>query len=161
MAGRNNGTAFERQLETIFAAYLKQGRAKIEKVDPPTKVLGRKVLFMPNPWLDFAGVWTERDGRTLLIEAKTTLKPTLELGGTHGLTKAQWGNAMDWQRAGAMVLLLWEHKGEIRVTTPSMAMADCREQDRKSLRWCDAHKLPQGIGWVTFDPLTWAARLTD
>lgn len=161
MAGKNNGTAFERQLAGIFEAYLKQGRAKIEKVDAPTKVLGRKVLFMPNPWLDFAGVWTERQGRAILIEAKTTEKPTLELGGTHGLSKAQWDNAMDWQRAGAVVLLLWHHRGEIRVTTPSMAMADCREQNRKSLRWCDAHPLPRGIGWVTFDPLTWAARLTD
>lgn len=161
MAGKNNGTAFERDLQTIFDAYLNQGRAKIHKVDPPTKVLGKKVLFLPNDWLDFAGTWTERGGRALVIEAKTTQEPTLPLGGSRGLTETQWRNAMDWQRAGAMVLLLWEFCGEIRVTTPTMAMHACRENDRKSLRWCDAHKLPTGTGWVRFDPLTWAARLTD
>lgn len=159
--GANSGTAFERQLELIFQAYLKQGRAKIEKVDPPTKVLGRKVLFMPNPWLDFAGSWTEQGGRMLMIEAKTTQKPTLALGGSRGLTESQWQNAMDWARAGAMVLILWEHRGEIRATTPAMAMRACRENERKSLRWCDAHRLPKGSGWVTFDPLTWALCLTE
>lgn len=158
--GTNQGTAFERELETIFEAYAKQGRAKIHKVDPPTKVLGRKVLFMPNKWLDFCGAWTEQGGRLLMIEAKRTDKPRLALGGTGGLSETQWHNAMDWQRAGAMVLILWQYRGEIRATTPAMGMAACRENDRKSLRWCDAHRLPRGLGWVTFDPLKWAASLT-
>lgn len=159
--GANRGTEFERELETIFSAYLAQGRACIKKIDAPTKVMGKRVIFLENPWLDFGGAWTERGGRLIKIEAKTTEEPTLRIGGTGGLTESQWGNAMDWQRAGALVLILWRYKGEIRVTTPAMAMHACRENDRKSLRWCDAHPLPTGHGWVRFDPLTWAARLTD
>lgn len=164
--GQNDGTAFERELELLFEAYTKQGRAKVHKVDPPTKTFNvkgkpgmRRTVNLANPFLDFTGAWTEQGGRALLIEAKHTEKPRLPLGGDEGLTAEQWANAMDWHRAGAMVLILWRHAGEVRVTTPALAMAAAREYDRKSIRWADAHRLPAGYGFIRYDPLRWAEAL--
>lgn len=168
--GANSGTAFERQLVQIFDGYAKQRRAKIHKVDPPHKVVTRRiagrwvqqVILEENPWLDFAGSWAEAGGRMLVIEAKTTREPRLPLRvakGASGLSDEQWRNGIDWQRAGAMVLILWEHRGEIRATTPAMAAHAARELGRKSIRWCDAHPLPRGLGWVRFDVLSWALQI--
>jgi len=160
--GRNQGTEFENELKLIFSAYKTQGRATLEKVDPPSKVLGNRVIYMENPFLDFVGSWTEQGGRALFIEAKATDEPRLLIGGksnSNGMKDNQLANALAWWRAGAMVLVLWRFQGEVRVFTPAMAKHATMENGRRSLRFCDAHRLPSGYGFLRYDPLTWAKAL--
>lgn len=157
--GRNQGTSYETELERAFGTYLLNGIAKVEKCDAPTKVLGKKVIYLENPFPDFIGTWTQQGGRLLTFEAKRTDAPTLGVGKS-GLKTHQL-DALDlWHRAGGFSALLWQYRGETRAMTAGQIRKALSETGRKSLMWEQATPLPRGTGWVSYDFLKWAKELT-
>lgn len=156
----NDGRSFQKFLDLLFAEYERLGIASIRKVDPPTRVVGtgklRKVIFMANPWLDYAGVIN--GGRMVAIEAKSTEAKVLPIetpGRTvSGIKMTQQATAMRLQRMGAVVFYLWRCKDDVRIATPNMVAAA-----GKQLRWCDAMPMPRGPGALAFDPLAAFAHL--
>ena len=155
----NDGRQFQALLETIHSAYESRGIAMLRKTDPPVRVIGSpfkaRVIFQENPWLDYAGTWGANDGRAIIIEAKATSEPTLRIipegKDGAGIKHAQLVNAEAWRDAGAAVAFLWHYNAEVRIFTPAMVRAALT--DRKSLRWIDVHKIPQGEGFIVFDYL--------
>lgn len=151
----NTGKEFERLLEAIFTGYLNRGIAKIEKVDPPVKVVGggkaRRVIFMKNPWLDYAGVWTEMGGRLLILEAKATETERLEIG-DGGITSKQMENLASWHRFGAVTAILWGHRGQVKVITAATIQA-AADMELKAFQWRHLPATPTGEGWVVADVL--------
>ncbi len=164
-ASAKNGSTFEAAITRTLEAYRVYGVCDVEKVEPPIKTFGtpqnRKVIFLENPFLDFIGSWTEMAGKLLVIECKSTETDTLSIGGipvkagrrtvtaAKGITQAQIDAGHRWHRAGAAVCYLWHYRGEVRLTTPHMLTVQLRT--RRSLRWCDAHPVPQGRGFIIYD----------
>ena len=154
--GKNTGTEFEAHVALVCDCYRAQGRADITKVEPPIKTLfigpGKtKVIHLENPYLDFIGAWTERGGRALHIEAKTTQAPRLAVGADNGISADQIANLKRWHNAGAAVGVLWEHAGQVRFVTLT-AIDHAREiEERASVQWSKAYPIPQGEGFVSFD----------
>src|SRR4051812_39497067 len=74
----NTGKAFEKELERTCGAYNSQRIARLQKVDPPVRIirymdkekgkLVERIIFLQNPFLDIMGCWTARGGRTILVE---------------------------------------------------------------------------------------------
>lgn len=157
---------FERDIITACDAYHAAGIAKLHKVDPPLRVLhlpggGKRVVFLKNPYLDFTGTWTARGGKAVHFECKSTDTPQLNIrqnNDGNGIKASQLAAAIQWQTAGAAVAFLWRFRGETRILTPFMVRAQLA--DRQSLRWCDAHAIPQGPGFLFLDFLSVMARLT-
>lgn len=152
------GKDFEKNLEDVFAAYKRRGIAKIEKVDPPVRVIGggkfRKIIFLENPWLDYAGTWTEFGGRQLIIEAKSTQDerlPIVEKEG--GVTLKQIDDLLDWHRHGAAVGIVWHKAKEVKVITPA-TLAAVRSMGLKAFQWRHLGPVvPRGEGFILWDVL--------
>ena len=157
---KNDGRSFEKSLQQICRIYAEQGRAKFEKVEPPTRTIGaghfRKVIYLPNPFLDFQGCWTTAGNRACAFEAKSTTDPTLPCGDDYGFSQAQRDAMRDWRAAGAATWLLWEMSGAVRLFTHDMVQAGMAE--RKSLVWADGIEVEAGKGFVFYDFLTTAKR---
>ena len=123
---KSTGSEFQKLLEAVFEGYEKRGMARLRKVEMPVKVFGppqkRKVVFLENPWLDYAGTWTELGGRMLIIEAKSTEGQRLEIG-EGGITSKQMDNLQAWHRAGAAVAIVWHCRGDVRVITAATIRA--------------------------------------
>lgn len=148
------GTQFENALQATNAAYLAAGLAYLEKVEPPTKVLhikGRSpmTVHLANPFLDFVGTWTEMGGKVLMVECKYTTEPILAIQEQGGIKLKQLRAALRWERSGAAVAFLWRREDQTRLVTPRMCQAQLLH--RKSLRWCDAHPVPAGPGFILID----------
>lgn len=164
-AKRNPGHAFESQVADICELYERQGLARMKQVSPPTKTLhkpggGSFTINLPSPYLDFLGTWMERAGKTIMVECKATDEPTLRVLGRDekgkdqagaGIKASQLDNAFAWERAGAAVAFLWYHNDQVRLLTPKMVVATLASSGRKSLQWHEAHKVPQGEGFVLYD----------
>lgn len=135
---RAAGNAFETLLEMIHDAYKEAGRAHIEKVDPPTKVVGKgKVIYLANPFLDYVGSWKHRNGRMIVMEAKSTQKHRLQLGNEKGGLTANQIKAMgQWHYSGALTGLLWWHDNQIKVISFE-TINHALMTGAKSLRWGD------------------------
>jgi penicillin-binding protein-related factor A (putative recombinase) len=155
LAKQKTGKDFEGLLEAIFTGYANRGIANIEKVDPPVRVVGsgihRKIIFQENPWLDYAGVWTEMGGRMLILEAKSTEEERLPIG-DKGITKNQMDNLAKWHRYGASIAILWGHKGQVKVITAATITA-AASMGLKSFNWRHLPATPKGDGWVIADVL--------
>lgn len=154
--GKNTGTDFETHVALVCDAYRAQRRADITKVEPPTKTLfigpGRtKTIHLENPYLDFVGAWTERGGRAVHIEAKTTQAPRLPVGNDAGVSAEQLTNLKRWHAAGAAVGVLWEHDGQVRFVTITAIEHARTVEDRASVKWANAYPIPPGDGFVSFD----------
>lgn len=156
---QNDGRSFERSLAQVCRLYAEAGRAYFEKVSPPTKTMGsgfkRKILYMPNPFLDFMGVITEWNNRMALFEAKSTDKPTLPCGKDNGFTRVQVDALAKWRQHGAACWLLWECHGEVRLFFHSMILAGLSE--RASLVFADGLPIRTGRGFLFWDVLATAA----
>ena len=155
---KNNGTAFESHIKLAAEGYAAQGRATLEKADPPTAIRYKGpgkpfVQQLENPFLDFLGVWTERGGRALFIEAKSTEEHRLPICRDNGLTSKQVAALQRWHDAGAVVGVVWHHRGEWRLVTLSL-IEMVRAEGSASLRWADAMTLPRGTGLIQYDFLT-------
>ena len=145
------GSAFESLVEQHWMAYDKQGVCKVEKVDPPTRMAGKFLIQLDNPFLDYVGSWTERGGRMIVIEAKTTLEPRLPiLGKSGGMTEKQIESFKRWHAMKAAVAVLWQHDDEIRLVH-SIHIEEAEWNQRKSIRWDQADKIPRGKGFLLFD----------
>ncbi len=145
------GTKFEDHVQLVCEAYAAQGRASLAKVAPPVLVLrgGAKVIPLPNPFVDFTGAWTERGGRALHIEAKSTTDPRLPIYNETGIKPHQIENLERWRKAGAAVGVLWEYGTEVRMVSLSLIYKTA--EVRKSIPWVDAYPIPKGTGLVSFD----------
>ncbi len=130
---------FESRVVRQCTGYLRDGRAKIHKVDPPTKVLGRgRIIFLANPFLDFIGV---ASGRMFMFEAKRTERPYLPLGG-RGLAKKQINDLLAWRAADAITGILWEHDAVVRWISGYVMMTRI-EENAKHLKPDDGIEIPQ------------------
>lgn len=127
----NDGRAFQADIETTLHAYRVRGMADLRKTEPPTRVLGgghnRRVIFMANPFLDYLGTWSERHGRAIVVEAKSTATHRLPVNRDGGLTAEQCHTMANWRKAGAAVALLWRWRnadagglGPVTLWTPEM-----------------------------------------
>lgn len=109
------GKGWEKDLAKVFAELERYRVLIMRKTDPPVRFIGPgKIIFTENPFLDFAGAWTEAHGKALLLEAKQTEKPQLHLGGksnAHGVTGTQLRNLRVWRAAGALTGILWRTIG--------------------------------------------------
>lgn len=168
-------TAFEKAVATTCAAYEAAGLATLEKCEPPTRSFsipgkGRResrTVFLPNPFLDFTGSWTEWGGKRLEIECKHTSEPILHIGSVNdktglitksaGIKWTQYQSALRWTRAGAACAFLWRYQNRTKLVTPAMIAAQL--QHRKSFRWVDAHEVPQGSGFILIDFLALLRRI--
>lgn len=150
---RNDGRGFQKEIETTCGAYQSRRTATIRKVDPPTRVVGtgaaRRVIFVANPWLDFAGSWTSKGGRAIFFEAKSTATHRLKLG-DGGLTETQVAALETWRHANAAAFVLWQWSGRVALFTPAAVLAAISRGDR-SLVHEDGRQVPRGIGSVVWD----------
>ena len=149
----NDGRQFEQTLERICAIYAQRGLARFCKVEPPTRTVGtgfnRKVIYLPNPFLDFSGVLTCMGNRAAFFEAKSTSEPTLPCGDKGGFSQSQRDAMRDWRKSGAAAFLLWEFNGACRIYFHDMVLAGLEE--RRSLVWDDGLEIPAGNGWLIYD----------
>lgn len=163
---KNDGRPFQQELERVLLQYQSAGLLRVRKVDPPVRVVGfgarRQVIFQKNPWLDYAGVWTERSGRAVLFEAKSTAGPRLPFG-KDGVTETQLGAIHNWSMAGAVVFVLWrvergDEKGTYLLTENAFKMA--ASEGRKSVApGHGAYPVEQGKGFVTVNFIELMRRL--
>lgn len=151
----NDGRAFQDRVLAVAQEYERQGLLMLRPCTPPARIVGsgprRKVIFLPSPWLDFCGAWTERGGRMVVIEAKSCAKPNLPFG-EGGLREKQREAMCDWYNARAIVVLLWERSGEVRIA--DWHSADTLSGVMKGLPWEHAVPIPAGQGRITFDFLS-------
>lgn len=154
MSTQNQGKDLQNTILRIARTYQDRNVCKIHKVDPPVRVVGfgaaRKVIFMPNPFVDFIGSWTERGGRSIALEAKSTAKPTLPILQSGGITEAQYESLWSWRKSGAAVGVLWEYGQEIRFA-PLEALRAQLDAGVKHLKWDNATPVPRGTGFCEFD----------
>jgi hypothetical protein len=135
---------------------------RLRKVDPPTRVIGsgafRRIIFQMNPFLDFCGAWTERDGRAVFVETKSTSEPKLTVNTSGGLTVTQVESLRHWHNAGAVAFVLWEYRGEVALLPAAMIIEHVKQIvagtafkyiDRATVypHWM----VPKGLGFITFD----------
>ncbi len=149
----NDGHGFESSLAKVNAIYEQRGLATVCKVEPPVKSFGHgithRTIYLPNPFVDFCGSWTERGGRAMHFEAKSTSEPALPCQAKGGFSQSQRDSMARWRTAGAVTFLLWEMHGQTRFWTYDMVQAGL--QDRASLVWADGHVVGAGKGWLFID----------
>lgn len=149
---RNDGRRFEKELEIICTKYAGNGWMRLKKVEQPIKTFGppqaRCVIHLLNPYLDAVGTWTERGGRMVTFEAKSTIKPQLRLG-DGGLSANQMTNIHLWDHAGAVTFLLWEFKGVCRLW--DNAMIATQSKLAKHLKFENGLMVPMGDGFLIYD----------
>jgi penicillin-binding protein-related factor A (putative recombinase) len=157
---RNDGRPLEKEIETICMQYQSKGLLRMKKVEPPCRIVGRRVIFLANPFLDFIGAWTERNGRLVVFEVKSTRDATLQIG-SRGLSDKQVDALRLWHAAGAVtfVLIRWEILG--RVDLIPWRWIKTILDDRSHIRQEDCVKLNPGIGYVTWDFLGAMRELED
>lgn len=159
----NTGIGFQGMIESTARTYQASGWMRLRKVDPPTRVVGsgaaRRIIYLENPFLDFIGSWTERKGRMVVIECKSTSKEKLPFDSSGGVTVAQLDSLRHWHNAGAVAFVLWEFKGQVKMVTAEF-LAKCRDENRreehfKYIHWEDLGepmKQGRGLNLVDFLP---------
>jgi len=105
------GAEFEKEVIRRAALYEKERLLVLRKVDPPTRIIGKaKIIYLPNPFLDFVGSYTEAGGRAIFIEAKQTDGDKLGIGSSNssGVTVKQLHALRVWSASGAIAAVLWK-----------------------------------------------------
>jgi penicillin-binding protein-related factor A (putative recombinase) len=149
-----DGRAFQDDLVRTCKEYQAMGVLRMRKVDPPMRVMGggaaRRVIFTENPFPDFIGAWTERGGRMVAFEAKSTKEPRLEVGGAGGLNETQLRNLRHWQQAGAVTFVLWEWRGHGVILLGTQGLLGLSQ---KHIKWGFPlrHAVPPGTGFILHD----------
>lgn len=157
---KNDGRRFQEEMKASAAGYLAQGVARLEKVDPPVKIIWpidkrtgvktQRVIFMENPFVDYIGCFTTRAGQMLAIEAKSTSNHRLPFKRDGGLTETQWNAMKAWTQAGAVVGLVWQYNGNVRAFTLGMIEA-WEEEGVKSLTHESGRIVLPGVAGVRWD----------
>ena len=107
------GKAFEQDIVDLAASYEKARVLVLRKVDPPVRMLGQRVLFLRNPFLDFAGSLTSRNGKAIFVEAKETSDGKLAIKSQNGVTAHQWHMLRVWNCANAITAVVWHAKPRV------------------------------------------------
>jgi len=149
----NDGRPFQTLIESILKQYQSAGSLRVKKVEPPTRIIGggkfaRKVIHLANPYLDYLGCWSDRGGRMVTFEAKSTREPRLPLW-TNGVTENQIVALRLWEKAGAVTFVLWEHAGEVRLFRNHEI--DATLAQRRHLKLEDGIFVPAGTKWIVHD----------
>jgi penicillin-binding protein-related factor A (putative recombinase) len=154
----NTGKAFEAQIQESINEYRRQGIMWGVKVDPPTRIVGsgahRKVIFMPNPLLDFVGVYTSQNGRAMHFEAKSTKTGRLPLCRAGGITPTQVGTIRALLQAQAIVFVLWrinEPKPMRTLLISGRHILHLNENMRASVLPGDGYEIEPNVGLVPVD----------
>ncbi len=151
---KNDGRRFEKEIEITAGAYEARGIATLEKVDPPMRIFRRggsvQMIHLKNPFLDFSGVWTARNGRALFIEAKSTSGHRLAFNGGGGLSENQWTAIHRWRSAGAACALVWEFDTRVVLFTPELLLV-AQASGAKSLKHEDGLPVARGVGAIVWD----------
>ena len=139
---KNNGKTFEHALETIWKSYRITGQARIERTDPPHRIISNKVQYTSNPWLDYAGSYR---GRAVIIEAKSHAATRLPWRRSGGITSKQADALLSWHDHGAVCAVLWgrAHGGtyELLIAPPSL-LRRADQEKAKSLVFTDCIPAP-------------------
>lgn len=118
---KSNGDAAEELILALCESYRRQGRARLRKVDPPSRVVGRgnakRIIYLENPFLDLVGVWSEKGGRALFLEVKSTKSPRLPIARKDGVTEKQIESLKNWRDSGAVTGVLWVRGCDLKVIT--------------------------------------------
>jgi penicillin-binding protein-related factor A (putative recombinase) len=160
MSGRpknasNDGRLFETMIERTADAYFNARILRLCKVEPPVRVIGwgqnRKVIFLENPFPDWTGAWTERAGRSLMIETKSTSDPRLPMAASGNLSENQVEWLKRWHYAGAAVGIIWEWKNNGAAFIPIGQAVDIWKSGRRHIKWEECDPIRQGTGFVLID----------
>ncbi len=135
----NTGKAYEKLFAITATAYERKGLLRLCKVDPPVRMVRGRVIFLPNPHLDFVGCWSERGGRMLCLEVKSTAALTLDM------RPSQRESMRHWQEFGAVVALVWYRFDGCRIAWPQDVVCS------SPMRWDGLEEVKSGPGWVVFD----------
>ena len=163
--GANRGKAWEKALSDTHATYAWQGRAKIHKVDPPTRIVRAgakvvKIIQLENPFLDFVGVLP--GGRLVVMEAKSTEAPVLKLDNdSNGITTEQLLALEQWASFGALAAIVWGFGDQARLVPLDLARERLTNGHR-SVLWAYAinvNRMTDGAGNPQHDWLTTALAL--
>lgn len=148
------GHQFEHEIETSIRHYASQGILCLKPTAPPVRVIGwgqqRRVIFLPNPFLDFIGAWTECGGLLLAIEAKETSEGRLAVNNRNGgVDRRQFDAMRMWESAGGVAIVLWRSPCGVRL----LAMGDLRNAVAKGqrLRDTDGILVNAGPKWCPID----------
>jgi penicillin-binding protein-related factor A (putative recombinase) len=151
---KNDGKWFEEMIEKSALKYECKGILSLRHVDPPTQQIpGTKIIVRKqSPFLDFVGSWTERGGRGIFIEAKTTKEPKLTLDQKdNGVKTTQITMMKHWNMNGAAVGVLWAMDPE-NVCFVSLALIKSTLlAGTKHLKWEWCPKVKQGTGFILCD----------
>lgn len=132
---KNNGKPLEAAIKAVAVHYARNGEMRLEKVDPPTRIVfPKRIVFMENPFLDFIGTWTERGGRMVCIEAKSTDGPTLTLKHKGGVTEGQINSMRLWADYGAAVGIVWAYGRDIAFVPVALVFSQL-EAGVKHIKW--------------------------
>ena len=136
---KNSGKSLEARLEKVNSTYQAKNIAMLRKADPPSKTItirGKKVhMLLANPFPDFIGVWTEKNGKALFIEAKSTMKPLLPIfQKSGGLTAKQISYMLEWNKAGGCVGIVWEYDLKWKFISIDQVIRTSLEKRGKSYR---------------------------
>ena len=146
----NNGTSWEAQIQRTCDDYERRGLARIRKVSPPTRTIGKgQVIYLENPFVDFIGCL--KGGRMVALEAKSTAGPRLAIGGESGLTQKQIEAMLRWESMGAKVGLLWQCTSVCNAWVDLAVIRHALTLGDKSIMLKDAHGITQGTGYATAD----------
>lgn len=157
----NTGKEFEKEVELTCGVYHSRRIACLRKVDPPLRVMwipdkanpGKKrqhVIFLKSNWLDWAGCWIARNGRMLLIEAKSTSSHRLPFKRHGGLTEEQVATIRTWRLSQAAVCVLWRWNDRVTLWTPEM-LGSAEARGDKSLVFESGLPVARGEGNIIWD----------
>lgn len=148
---KKTGKDFETTIAEAATHYARLNLLYLEKTDPPVQVIRFPKFFViqkRNPWLDYAGTWTEFRGRALIIEAKSmtghrlSFTPNRDNG--NGLGERQIRSLRKWHHAGAFVGVLFEWRDHGVVWFKYSLLAEAMNNGAKSLRWEDGWPVEHG-----------------
>lgn len=149
----NDGREFQAKVMASADLYREKNLLRMDKVDPPVRVVGsgqfRKVLFMENHFLDFIGSWTERAGRMVAIEAKSTAVPSLGIPARLTDRQREW--LLRWHNSGAAVGVLWEWKDNGTVFLPIGQIQSVWKTGRRHIKFDECERVAQGQGFLLVD----------
>lgn len=141
---------FEANVKRVLEHYRQRNILRMEKVGPPARIMGgglrRNVIFMENPFMDFVGTWTERGGRMLAIEAKSTQDGKLVMAEAGNLKDKQIEWLQRWHAAGAAVGILWEWRGTGWRFIPLGNLMAVVKTGRRHIKWDESCAIPRMSG---------------
>lgn len=150
----NKGRWLEEVILGTAAQYEREGVMRLRKVDPPLVLLRGQWILKASPFLDFVGSWTERMGRAIFIEAKSTKEPVLQVMGQGGLKLTQYASLLYWHNAASAAALVWA-VGEKAVLVPVDMIRGFVQDGPKRLQFDEPRmrgfRIPQGKGFKILD----------